>query len=266
MDGGTWIAWYLLSAATGSPVVALLLLLAIGWIGDRFTFRVLPDPVRIAARWRRRGLLRRTLMVNPHDRRARFELAELLLEGGRPGEAAETLRPNVEAGDEDVRTAYVMGAALARSGAREPAERALAIAREAEPGFRTGEIDLELGRMRLAGGDPAGAREALERLVAARPGTVEGRLLLSRALDALGDAAGARRVRDEAWHEYASLPPFQRRRERRFAWRIRPWRPAAIALAVILAGAVLASWAVPSLADRAHERQAPGATEPVQER
>jgi hypothetical protein len=127
-----------------------------------------------------------------------------------------------------------------------------------------GEIDLEIGRMRLAGGDLEGAREALERLVASRPGTVEGRLLLSRSLAGLGDAAGARRVRDEAWHEYASLPPFQRRRERRFAWRIRPWRPAAIALAVILAGAVLASWAVPSLADREQGGPVPAATQPVE--
>jgi hypothetical protein len=266
MDSGTWIVWYLLSAATGSPVASLLLLLAIGWLGDRFTFRVLPDPVRMVARWRRKGSLRRTLLANPHDRRARFELAELLLEGGRPGEAAETLRPNVEAGDEDVRTAWVMGAALARSGAREPAERALAIARDAEPGFRMGEIDLELGRMRLAGGELAGAREALERLVAARPGTVEGRFLLARALEGLGDGAGARRVRDEAWNEYASLPAFQRRRERRYAWRIRPWRPAAIALAFVVAGAALASWAVPSMADRAQARQAPAATEPAQEK
>jgi tetratricopeptide (TPR) repeat protein len=266
MDSGTWIVWYLLSAATGSPVASLLLLLAIGWLGDRFTFRVLPDPVRMVARWRRKGNLRRTLLGNPHDRRARFELAELLLEGGRPGEAAATLRPNVEAGDEDVHTAYVMGAALARSGAREPAERALAIARDAEPGFRMGEIDLEVGRMRLAGGELAGAREALERLLVARPGTVEGRFLLARALEGLGDEAGARRVRDEAWLEYASLPGFQRRRERRFAWRIRPWRPAGIALAIVVIVAALASWAVPSMADRAQARQVPAVTEPAPER
>jgi hypothetical protein len=142
------------------------------------------------------------------------------------------------------------------------AEGALAIARDAEPGVRMGEIDLELGRMRIAGGDLAGAREALERLVAARPGTVEGRFLLARALDGLGDGAGARRVRDEAWNEYASLPAFHRRRERRFAWRIRPWRPAAIALALAVIVAALASWAVPSMADRA-SRQAPAAAEPA---
>jgi tetratricopeptide (TPR) repeat protein len=229
-----WLLWIVLSALTGSPVLSAVVLLAAWWLGDRFTFRLLPDPLRLAGRWRRMAQLRATLHVNPNDRRARFELAERLLETGRPARAAEVLRPNVEAGDEDARTAFVMGAALGRSGAPEQAERALAVAREQDPRFRSGEIDLELGRQRLARGDHAGAREALLRLVAERPGTVEGRSLLARALAGLGDAAGARAVRDQAWAEYAALPRFHRRHERPFAWRMKPWRPAAVALVVLV--------------------------------
>jgi len=67
-------------------------------------------------------------------------------------------------GDDDVFTAFTMGAALARSGFPEQAERMLGAARALDPEFRAGEIDLELGRMRLARRDPAGAREALEGL------------------------------------------------------------------------------------------------------
>lgn len=226
--------WILLSWVTGSPVGALVALAALWWLGDRFTFRLLPDPVRPFARWRRTGQLREALRVNPHDRRARFELAERLLEARRPREAAEVLRPNVEAGDEDPHTAFVMGAALGRSGSFEAAERALAIAREQDPRFRAGEIDLELGRLRVARGDHAGAREALTRLLVERPGTVEGRGLLARALDGLGEADAARRTRDEAWREYAALPRFHRRHERPFAWRLRPWRPLSVALAVVV--------------------------------
>jgi tetratricopeptide (TPR) repeat protein len=234
MMSSQWLLWIVLSWLTGSPVLAAVALLVAWWLGDRFTFRLLPDPLRFAGRWRRMAQLRSTLQVNPHDRRARFELAERLLETGRPREAAEVLRPNVEAGDEDARTAFVMGAALGRSGAPEQAERALAVAREKDPRFRAGELDLELGRQRLARGDHAGAREALLGLLAERPGTVEGRWLLARALDGLGDAAGARAVRDEAWREYVALPRFQRRHERPFAWRIRPWRPALVAVVVVL--------------------------------
>jgi tetratricopeptide (TPR) repeat protein len=157
----------------------------------------------------------------------------------------EVLRPNVKAGDEDVHTAFTMGAALARSGFREQAERVLAAARAEDPGFRMGEIDLELGRMRLAGRDFAGAREALERVVALRPGTVEGRALLARALDGQGDGEAARRMRAEAWREYANLPRFQRRHERPFAWRLRPWRPVLLAVGVLAALALPARLALP---------------------
>jgi tetratricopeptide (TPR) repeat protein len=236
------LLFMLLAGVTGSPITALAVLLLAWWIGDRFTFQLFPDPLRRLARWRRRQELWQVLRVNPHDRHARFELSELLLGARRPARAVEVLRPNVEAGDDDVHTAFALGAALGRSGAGEAAERALALARAAEPGFRAGEIDLELGRQRLARGDLAGAREALERLVQARPGTVEGRFHLARALDGLGDAAGAGRRREEAWSEYLALPRFQRRAQRLYAWRIKPWRPALVALAVLAAlGLALAS-------------------------
>jgi uncharacterized protein (TIGR02996 family) len=236
-----WMTWYLLSALTGSPLGSLAALAVIWWLGDRFTFRLLPDPLRFVDRWRRRARLRRDLLANPHDRRARLALADALLEAGRPAEAAATLRPNVEAGDEDAYTAFTMGSALLRSGSPEAGERALEVARAAGPRSRPGEIDLELGRNRLARRDFAGAREPLERLVAERPGTVEGRFWLARAVAGLGDAAGARRLRDEAWREYAALPRFHRARERTFAWRIRPWRPLLVAAAVLVALALVVS-------------------------
>jgi predicted Zn-dependent protease len=230
-----WMLWLLLSWITGSPITALVILALVWLLGDRVTFRVLPDPLRGFQRWSRRSALRRTLAQNPHDRRARLELANLLLDARRPGQVAEVLAPNVAAGDDDVHTSFAMGAALARTGRREDAERFLAAARAREPGFRMGEIDLEVGRLRVRSGDAAGAREPLERLVAERPGTVEGRFWLGRALDALGDAAGAARIRDDAWREYAALPRFRRQHERPYAWRIRPWRPAIVAAVVLVA-------------------------------
>ncbi|HEU4382772.1 MAG TPA: tetratricopeptide repeat protein [Anaeromyxobacteraceae bacterium] len=232
-----FLLWSLLAWATGSPLGSLLALLVLWWAADRFTFRLWPDPLRAVARWRRRGALRRAIAANPSDRRSRFELAQLLLEARRPAEAIEVLRPNLEAGDDDVHTAFLFGTLLARTGAHEQAERVLGLARAAEAGYRLGEIDLELGRSRLARGDLAGAREALTRLVEARPGTVQGRVLLARALDGLRDPGGAR-LRQEAWREYAALPRFRRREERPWAWRLRPWRPALVALAAAAAAAL----------------------------
>jgi hypothetical protein len=143
-----------------------------------------------------------------------------------------------------------MGAALARSGGWDRAEPFLAAARTRDPAFRMGELDLEVGRMRVRRGDAAGAIEPLRRLVEARPGTVEGRYWLSRALETCGDAAGAMRAREEGWREYTALPRFRRRQERPFAWRLRPSRPAVVAVAVVIGLAlVLRGVVLPALSE-----------------
>jgi len=238
--GSTWVVWLLLSWLTGSPLTALLVVAAIWFLGDRVTFRLLPDPLRAWRRFSRRGVLERTLAANPSDRRARFELAGLLLGARQPARALEILRPNLEAGDEDVHTAFLYGVLLERTGKHAEAERLLLLARGLEPGYRLGEIDLELGRARLGAGDLAGAREALGALVSARPGTVQGRYLLAKVLDGLGDRAGAEQARADAWREYVALPRFKRPEERPYAWRIRPGRPIAIACVVVALAVALA--------------------------
>jgi tetratricopeptide (TPR) repeat protein len=233
-----WLIWYLLSALTGHPLGVLLALLLIAWVGDRLSFGWLPSPLRVVERWRRAGELRRTLATNPHDRRARLELADLLLKR-RPREAAELARLNVEAGDEDVTTVFLLGAALERSGDYERADHVLTFAQRVEPGFRMGEIDLDLGRVRLARRDFDGAQEVLARLVAQRPGTVEGRYFLARALEGRGDQEGARRVRAEGLREYRALPRFKRREERPYAARLTPLRTA-----LVLGGTAVAAVAI----------------------
>jgi uncharacterized protein HemY len=93
-----------------------------------------------------------------------------------------------------------------------------------DPNFGMGEVHLERGRWRLERNDRNGALNALHALTAARPGTVEGKVLLARAHRALGDADAAQ-ARREAWREYVNAPRFQRRRDRWWAWRARPSRP-----------------------------------------
>jgi len=256
-----WLLWILLASLTGRPIASLAAVLALWWVADRFTFQLLPDPLRWLARRQREGQLRRLLGANPSDRRARLELAQLLLERRRPGEAAALLRLNVEAGDEDLHTAYALGAALARSGDRDRAEPVLAVARQLDPAFRMGEIDLELGRLRVRAGDFAGAREALVRLVEARPGTVEGRWLLAQALRGLGETAAAAEALEAGWREYQGLPRFRRRQERLFAWRIKPWRPALLALLLVLAGGATARLLAPAVSELARELATPSQLE-----
>lgn len=253
----TWLLWSLISIVTGNPLLAAGIVLVLWFLGDRATFRVLPDVGRWFGRRSRASQLRHELDMNPHDRRARFALAELQLEAGRPREAIPLLRANLEAGDRDVYTLAALGTALARTAQHEEAERLLAEARRLDPAFRDGELDLVLGRMRLALGDAAGAREPLQRLVEARPGTVEGRYHLALALERLGDPAGATELREQAWREYLQVPRFRRREERRWAWRIKPWRPALIAVLVVVALALAGSALSGAVEERNARRPTP---------
>ena len=230
-----WMSWLLLTLLTGSPFVSLLIILG-AWLSlDRFTLQILPDPIQGFARTKRAGRLVRTIEHNPHDRRSRRELADIYVQQRRFAKADEMIRFNIEAGDEDPSTLFVAGVAKAGLRDRQPAENLLESLREKEPGYRMNAIDLELGRMYLALGDHAAAA-ALERLCQARPGSVEGKALLARALKKKGELEKAREVAAQAWKDYVSAPGFQRRKERYWAWRLRPWRPAlygAVFMAVV---------------------------------
>ena len=191
-------------------------------------------PGRFTLLWRTRGALvrlrersrrfrlRSLLDLNPHDRRARHELASLALRVGRAQEALELLKPNIAAGDHDWETLILMGRACFGAGFPAQAEVFLAEAKADEPARSMGEVDLELGRGLLDAGDARRALEALERLCLERPGTVEGRVLCARAQAKLGDRTAARALREQAFAQWRSAPRFVRRRDRAWAFRVQP--------------------------------------------
>jgi tetratricopeptide (TPR) repeat protein len=242
--------WYLLARLTGSPIGSAVALILFYWAIDRFTLGVLPDPFRFVTRWRKQWSLEHHLRLAPHDRKARMDLAELYIERRRYAAAVDVLRPNLEAGDDDIVTVYTMGVACLGAGHSQQGEKLLAHALEMQPDFRIGELHLTLGRFRLERGDFAGARAALEQLVTARKGTVEGRVLLARALLGLKDDGAAALMRDQAWAEYVGAPKFQRRRERLWAWRARPSRPILYALIAAAVMFVFAQYVAPSLSSQ----------------
>lgn len=253
--GSGWLQWILLTALTGSPLGSAVFLIVFWLVVDRFTLGILPDPLRWVMRRRRAGQLERTLRANPHDGRARLELAGLFVDRRRYAEALALLKPNLEKGDDDPQTLFTMGVACLGAGYVEQGEKLLESVDEASPGFRVGEVELVRGRFRLERRDFAGAKAALERFVAARTGTIEGRLLLSRALDGLGDDGAGALMRDAAWEEYVGAPGFQRRQERWWAWRARPSRPLTYLLVAALALGLFITVAAPRLNEWAAARQ-----------
>jgi tetratricopeptide (TPR) repeat protein len=184
------------------------------FVFDRLAFGLLPPFLRAWLRFGRVGRLRRAIAANPHDRPARWELAQILIERRRHQEAARVIAPNLVAGDADAATLIVAGQALAGMGRRADAEHYFTDAREAATPHERDEIDLLAGTNRAAMGtlpapgkrSPPCARRAS---AASSPASAS-----ARVLAAAGEREAAARMRDEAWARYREAPRFQRRRER----------------------------------------------------
>lgn len=259
MTTSTWLLWMVLSRLTGSPLGSAVAVLLFWLVVDRFTLGLLPDPLRFVGRLRRRWFLETAIERNPHDGRARLELGQLYVEAKKGQKAVEVLRPTFDNGADDVQSVFSMGEACLLAGYHEQGEKLLAHAEELDADFRVGEIHLVRGRSRLLRGDFAGAKTELEQLVKQRAGTVEGRVLLARAHAGLGDDATAALIKDEAWKEFTLAPRFQKRKERWWAYRANPARPATILFAVVLGLALFVQFAAPKINQWAHSQRDDGA-------
>jgi tetratricopeptide (TPR) repeat protein len=224
----------------------LLIALVIAFALDALVFGFRARLVRHLRGSRRAQKLEALLAVNPHDRRSRFELAELLVQRRRYARAIEVLKPNIELGEHDAETLLLMGRACSGAG---HFPQAVVFLTEANPLIAArglGEVELALGEHWLRAKDAAHAEEALLRFCEDRPGSIEGFLRLSWAQAALGKSAESRKSRRQAWLNYAEAPRFVRKRDRLWAFRVRPARTFVVGL-VFLAAIAAVSLEVPAI-------------------
>lgn len=144
--------------------------------------------------------LRRALALSPGDFAARAELADLLLDQGRPAEVRELLAHETRADP------LILRLALAERALGDPAfetHAALLEARAAEGRLRGEDVHArEEARLALARGDTSTALERARASFAAQREPADARVLLEAAR-AAGDAAAARPVLD--WLSASSL-------------------------------------------------------------
>ena len=103
---------------TGNPLAAAVLLLLGYAVADWYTFGFLRGVARTVRNLQRAPRLGRQIAVNPHDRRARIELGEILIEQGRFARAIEVLRPAAQQDPHDLSALYPLGIAVPARGAR----------------------------------------------------------------------------------------------------------------------------------------------------
>jgi tetratricopeptide (TPR) repeat protein len=216
----TWLTYFLVSQATGSPLMGLVAVAALWFSGTSFVFGRLPDPAAPFRRWARIRDLRIAHDMNPHNVDVRTELAGFLV-GRSPGEAKALLDEVVRRCPDLPLPAYLLG--LAHLGLGESAEgracieRALAL----KPDLRFGEPMVRLGDHYLALGKPAEARAAYEQATRVHVSYAEAWFKAGKAAKLAGDLAGARAHWTETLAATRHSPPFKRRIDRQ--WRLRAW-------------------------------------------
>ncbi len=222
------------------PVVCAVLLFGLWWTADRMWIRVW-SPERWLLGRREVVRLRRLLAHNPHDRDARHKLATQLVERGGHREALALLERNIADGEQDTETFVLAGIAAFGTGACERASELLERARAQGSRLTVLGVDVELARGWMRHRRFADALPPLLRFADARPGSVEAHARLAQVHARLGDAQAAARRRAEAWNCWREQPPFQRRIDRPWAWRLRP-QLAALHVGVAAVAVVCLAW------------------------
>jgi tetratricopeptide (TPR) repeat protein len=238
----SWINFSILWMLTGSPVAAAVILLAAYALADWYTFGFLRGVARAVGAFRRGRRLRVVLLQNPHDRKARADLGEILIFQRRYTRSIEVIKPLAAEDPHDLNALFMLGVACLAIGRVDQGELFLGEVYQASPAWRDGAALLELGRFRIRRGD-ASAAEPLWKFLEEHPHHVEARFLLSRAHVLAGEHAKASAERARCWREYETELPYQQRCDRIWAWRARPSRPliyaAAACCAVAMFGAAL---------------------------
>lgn len=217
----TFTIFWILSWLLRSPTGQLLVGIAVLWYLDNRYVGLLAALWAPIARAQRISSLRQTVEVNPSDVRSMVELGDHYLHGGKPRLAADYLERALGRGEDSARALYLLGGALVQLGKHAEGRSRLEAAVAHMPTVGYGEPYIFLLEEALATDGPGSQR--VEGVVA-QLDQFDGVEVLTRAgrlCAASGRKDLARRLFEEAIHNYSYIPKGMRRRERRWLIRAR---------------------------------------------
>jgi tetratricopeptide (TPR) repeat protein len=221
---GRFFLFAFLAWLTGNPLLAVLIVVALavpGWLaGSRFALR-LTRRMRAAGE---AGRLKRALEVNPHDAKARVDLAGILVRRAKYREARSAVEPVFSRVEDLPEAHYALGLSLLHEGeverGRALIERALALS----PKLGYGEPSLRLGDFHADRKEWELAAERYRHATEIYSSSVEAWYKLGRALAESGKHGEARAALQEALTSYRTAPWYRRTDDR-------PWKRRAARLA-----------------------------------
>lgn len=211
------LIFFILYSILGNPILALLVLLAALYLVDRRFVGIFPSVTRPFVMNKRKSQLKNTLRLNPHDTSSKMELARLLLEKKRYGEALPLLQDAARVMSDSAEVLYELGYCHLKLGDPDTGESLILKALDINPRTHYGTPCLRLGET-FASTQPDKAIRYLEQFQSIHSSSVEGYYRLGQLYTALGKTEAAKQSYREVIEIYRGLPKYKKRTERKWAW------------------------------------------------
>ncbi|WP_342555403.1 tetratricopeptide repeat protein [Paenibacillus sp. FSL R7-0652] len=204
----------------GNPFLAILILLVILYFLDRRFVGVFPSFTKPFKRMRSMSRLKQQLALNPNEVSSKLELARLLIERKRYGEAHALLLELERPYEQSADYWEALGTAELHLGSVADGERHILHALEINPRVKYGEPYLSLAAA-FKDTDRDKALHYVQQFQEIHSSSSEAFYLLGSVYRSLGRSEDAKQAFEQSIHVYRTLPKYKKRQERR--WAVRSW-------------------------------------------
>lgn len=208
------LLWWLL----GNPFLAIIVMLAILYFLERRFLGLTPSLVKPFQRRSRIAKWRRQLAVNSHDVSAKSELARLLIERKKFGEARELLSSMESKMEHSAEFWSDLGTCELALGRLEEGERAMLQGLDISNRVKYGQPYLKLGEA-FAKKEPEKALAYLQQFKQINSSSCEAYYKLGLVYAQLGQSEEAASAYRECRQLFGKLPRYMRRHERKWVLR-----------------------------------------------
>jgi len=218
---GKFFIFYILYRLTGSPITALLVILAIYFAVDRTFLGFLPSPFRALKTSSRIRELKKIVSINPHDGRSLKELGIFMVEKEDYQNALRYFGLAEGKMSDDAEFSYYYGISMARIGnivkGRELFERAV----NASPILKYGEPYLVMAEVYIDNADYKSALPLLEKFEKIHSSSSRGLYRMGLVKMKLGLKNDGMDHLEKCIQVFKESPLFKRKIERKWVWKAR---------------------------------------------
>lgn len=209
-----WLYWLL-----GNPIIAILVLLVVLYLIDRRFIGITPSIVKPLKRISRIRKLKAHIGASPNDVSSKQELARLLVERKKYGEALKLLEPLQRTLDDSADYWDTVGHCMAETGRLEEGVAHMQKALQLNPRVKYGAPYLRLASIH-ADKDAETALGFLNQFQHIQSSSCEAYYRMAQLYKKLGRTEDAKAAAAEGLAIYRSLPRYKKRSERGWAVRL----------------------------------------------